>query len=35
MPFGVNLRNILIMMAMAVVGFYATSFLVEKYGKNP
>lgn len=34
MPFGINLRNIIILMFMAVVGFYATSYLVAKYGKN-
>jgi hypothetical protein len=35
MPFGINIRNVFILIVMAVVGFYVTSYLVAKYGSNP
>ena len=34
MPFKVNPKNLAIILVMAVVGFYFTSFLVGKYGSN-
>lgn len=32
MPFGINSRNLIIILLMAVVGFYTTAYLVSRYG---